>query len=428
MRVSRSNEPGWTQDGRPDRIRIRDSPLEAEVTDSTTLDLGSDFGYVRSAELQSRFEDAGEFLLENDGWRNPTTGRNELRADLVLEGCGVKAPGLVGAVVALSEAGYSIRAVAGTSAGAVTASLVAGLVQSGQPLNALLRLALTLDFKKFMPNGKMHELFERATGRVGTMVADAALLTERTGLYSGDYLVEWLGPLLHDELGIRTFADLKLRPEDDPDMSVAPGRDYRLVVLTSDITRGRLARLPWDYPLYGHDPDEQDPVAAVRASMSIPFVFEPVHFESRETTVAVTGPGGVATSVHYAAGSHTWVDGALLEKFPIHAFDRVDGGAPRWPTIGVKLSRWETEVPAHEPCESALAVAMHCLRTAMNEWDVNALRERTAARTIFVDSAGLATTDFDVPRERQYELFLNGVRVASEFIINAAAAGGIPRS
>ena len=398
------------------------------MTDSTTLALDADFGYVRNAEEQRRFDDAAQSLCESDGWLNPATGRKELRADLVLEGCGVKAPGLVGAVMALGEAGYSFRAVAGTSAGAVTASMVAGLSQSGLPLKNLLRFGLTLDFKKFMPNGKTHELFERATGRVGTMLADAALLSERTGLYSGDYLAEWLGPILHEQLGISTFADLKISEADDPDMSLAPGRNYRLVVLTSDITRGQLARLPWDYPLYGHDPDGQDPVDAVRASMSIPFVFEPVHFTSREATVQVPGPGGVTTTVHYGAGTHTWVDGALLEKFPIHAFDRVDGRAPRWPTIGVKLSRLETEVPARPPCDSALAVAMHCLRTAMNEWDANALHERTAARTIFVDNAGLATTDFDVPKDRQYELFLNGVRAASDFVIASAAAGGVPRT
>ena len=398
------------------------------MTDSTTLALESDLGYHRSKESQRRFDDAAQSLRASDGWLNPATGRKELRADLVLEGCGVKAPGLVGAVMALSEAGYSVRAVAGTSAGAVTASLVAALAQAGQSMSRLLRFALTLDFQEFMPSGKAHQLFERATGRLGTVLADAAILTDRTGLYSGDYLESWLRPLLHDELGVRTFADLKLSADEDPEISLAPGRDYRLVVLTSDITRGQLARLPWDYARYGQDPDAQDPVSAVRASMSIPFIFEPVHFESKDARVPVTGPGGVATMVHYAAGTNTWVDGALLQKFPINAFDRVDGRTLRWPTIGIKLSRMETEVPAREPCGTALEVAMQCLRTTMNEWDVNSVHERTAARTIFVDNAGISTTDFDVSKQRQHELFLNGVIAATNFVIDSAAAGGVPRS
>jgi NTE family protein len=398
------------------------------MTDTITLDRDDPRGYRRTDEDQARFEAAAESLRVGDGWTNPTTGRSELRADLVLEGCGVKASGLVGAVMALAEAGYSIRAVAGTSAGAVVASLVAGITQAGQPMSSLLEHALTLDFQRFMmPNGKVHGFFDRITGRVGTVLADAAMLTEKTGLYSGDYLEDWLGPILHDQLGVKTFADLKLT-SDDPEVSLAPGRDYRLVVMTSDITRGQVARLPWDYPLYGHDPDTEDPVKAVRASMSIPFIFEPVHFVAREATVTVAGPGGVATPVHYAAGTHTRVDGALLENFPIHAFDRVDAQPPRWPTIGVRLSSLRTEVPAGEACGSALEVAMHCLKATMNDWDANSLRERTAGRTIYVDNAGLSATDFDVPRSRQYDLFLNGARAASDFVLASAAAGGVPRT
>jgi NTE family protein len=47
------------------------------------------------------------------------------KADLVLEGGGVKGIGLLGAVLVLADAGYSFPRVAGTSAGAIVASLVA---------------------------------------------------------------------------------------------------------------------------------------------------------------------------------------------------------------------------------------------------------------------------------------------------------------
>lgn len=45
--------------------------------------------------------------------------RAGLRADLVLEGGGIKGIALVGAVTALAEAGYAFPRIAGTSAGAV---------------------------------------------------------------------------------------------------------------------------------------------------------------------------------------------------------------------------------------------------------------------------------------------------------------------
>jgi NTE family protein len=48
-----------------------------------------------------------------------------LKADVVLEGGGVKGIVLVGALVALTEAGYQLNRISGTSAGAIVGSLVA---------------------------------------------------------------------------------------------------------------------------------------------------------------------------------------------------------------------------------------------------------------------------------------------------------------
>lgn len=398
---------------------------DADASGSTWL-AATPHGYERSGDLQRRFEAAAATLRRLDGWPNPARGgERELRCDLVLEGCGAKAAGLVGAVLALNEAGYAVRAVAGTSAGAVVACLVASIAQSGREMTSLLGYSRSLDFTRFMPEGKVHGFFERA-GRVGDAIADAAILVGRDGVYSGDYLEEWLRPILR-ELGVSTFADLRLGDEVDAERSMGAGRDYRLLVHVSDITRGRLVRLPWDYPAYGHDPDREDPVEAVRASMSIPFIFEPVHFASREALVEVPAPGGGTRSLHFAAGRQTWVDGALLSKFPVHAFDRADGGPSRWPTIGVRLSSWQSEYPATEACDSALDVALHCLRTVMSEWDDLAAHERVDARTVFVDNAGVATTDFDISRELNDRLFLNGVEAATRFVIDAAAAGGVAR-
>jgi hypothetical protein len=47
-------------------------------------------------------------------------------------------------------------------------------------------------------------------------------------------------------LGVHTFGDLRRDdPGDDP--ALAPSQRYRLVVTTTDVTRGRLLRRPWDY-------------------------------------------------------------------------------------------------------------------------------------------------------------------------------------
>ena len=80
--------------------------------------------------------------------------------------------------------------------------------------------------------------------------------------------------------------------------------------MTSDVTRGRLVRLPWDYPKYGLDADDQLVADAVRASMSIPFFYEPQRF---------TGATSGRRSTSFM------VDGGMLSNFPIEVFDRTDG-------------------------------------------------------------------------------------------------------
>jgi len=390
-----------------------------------TLDASQPFGYRRPEALQETFDAAKESLLRDDGWPNPDKNDElELVADLALEGGGVKGIGLVGAVLVLSEAGYRFRGVAGTSAGAIAASLIAALTKAAQPMVRLKEFMDSMQFSKFMPEGRLHSFLDHEGGKVGSLVADAAILTHRMGLYPGTYLEEWLGPKLND-LGVTTFDHLRLPP--DKGQSLPPGHEYSLVVHTSDITRGQLVRLPWDYPNYGVRPDDMDVLGAVRASMSIPFFFEPVTFPARPADVDVPAPDGRPVPRHYDGGTVTWVDGGMLRNFPIHTFDRVEGDS-RWPTIGIKLSSLQTQFPPTVSCESAIAVAVHCLRTMMNEWDAYSVDASTAGRTIFVDNGGLTATDFNLTPDQQTMLFLNGVSAATQFIIAMSQNRHVPRN
>ena len=391
------------------------------------MDRDSACGYRRSPNAQATFDEAASRLREVDGWLG-SDGERTLVADLALEGGGVKGIGLVGAVLVLAEAGYSFRCVAGTSAGAIAATLIAAISKSGGTLEDLRGYLGSLDFNQFVREGKVHRILDYVGGRAGSLAVDAATLSHKMGLYSGDYLGEWLTPILHGELGVRTFGDLRLTVEDDPGMSVPVGHDYRLLVHTSDITRGQLVHLPWDYRLYGSESDPQDVVTAVRASMSIPFFFEPVTFSAQSADVAVPGPSGRPIAQHYEAGTVTWVDGGMLRNFPINAFDRADGAPPRWPTIGIKLSSLQTKFPATKGCESSLAVGLHCLHTLLNEWDAYAVDEATAARTIFVDNGGLTATEFELTQDQQDMLFLNGVQAATSFVVEMSEAGRVPRT
>lgn len=376
--------------------------------------------HYRDGESQAAFESSVAKLWAQDSWLNPRSRQRELNADLVLEGGGVKGIGLAGAICTLAEAGYRFPRAAGTSAGAIAAVLVAAVQKSGQPMSVLHDYLSDIDYPQFMDPAPAGHLLEKLAGEI----RDIYQLVSRGGLYTGDYLGTWLGGKL-DECDVHTWADLAITTEDDPDMDLPDGQRYRAVVHVSDITRGTLARLPWDYQQsYGLPADDQKVVSSVRASMSIPFFFVPVRthtFPAQENL-----PGN--KPIRFDGGTVTWVDGGMLMNFPIGAFDRSDGKPARWPTIGIKLSAAPGRQPADTPVDNALDEGYRCIKTMTSEWDRYHIDSESANRTIFVPNDGIAATQFDLTKEQQATLFGNGVRAATEFLIKCAHRGGVPRS
>jgi len=314
------------------------------------------------------------------------TDLTRLNADLVLEGGGVKGLGLVGAVTALHEAGYAFPRVAGSSAGAIVASLVAALQAAGEPVDRLDEIVRAVDLRRLPDLGGL--------GRV-PVVGRALALLVHDGMHEGRYLEDFLTGAL-GELGVRTFGDLVV-PDDDPAAEgLPPGRRSRLVVTVSDLSRSRLARLPWDLPDYGAD--ELSVARAVRASAAIPFFFRPV----RRPT-----PTGTAT----------WVDGALLSNFPVELFDRSDSADPRWPTFGVRLTTRPPTPPVTRRVEGPLAIGFAALDTLLTDQGSAYLDDRcTVERTVFVPTDGVSIVDFDIDEATSERLRVAGESAAREFL------------
>ncbi len=328
-----------------------------------------------------------------------TTPTAPRRADLVLEGGGVKGIALVGAVTALDEAGYSFPRVAGSSAGAIVACLVAALTSAGEPVSRLTEVMRTVDYRKFRDTGGLGRL---------PVVGRALSLLVRDGLYDGRYLEDFLTGAL-GELGVRTFGDLRL-PASDPALEgMAHGRGYRLVVTVSDLSRRRLARLPWDFPSYDVDPDAQSVAHAVRASAAIPFFFRPV----RQAT---------------SAGEATWVDGGLLSNFPVDLFDRADNLEPRWPTFGVRLTTRPPTPPVTRSVDNPVEIALAALDTLLTDQG-NAFLEDpcTVERTVFVPTSEVSVVDFDLDRETQERLYSSGRAAVADFLPGWDFAGHVTR-
>jgi NTE family protein len=307
-------------------------------------------------------------------------------ADLVLEGGGVKGIALVGALSVLEERGYEFKRVAGTSAGAIVGSLVAAGVSAAE----LKDIMHSVDYLKFQDGSAWETL----------LVGKAASLILDKGIYEGNYLKNWLGEILAKHQ-VHTFADL---PYGDTERPPSPDKAFRLVVMTSDISSGCLRRLPWDYDHYGRDRPAQPVVDAVRASMSIPFFYEPVRLQT-------------------ADGEESWlVDGGMLSNFPIDAFDAPAGTEPRWPTFGIKLSMRPDALegaPKHA-VKGVVSLSLAMLNTMTGFYDRMHIDDPGAtARTIFIDTGKVKATDFDLDDHTRDWLFENGRRAAVNFLDGA---------
>ncbi len=298
-------------------------------------------------------------------------------ADLVLEGGGVKGIGLVGALAALEERGWEPACVAGTSAGAITAALLA----AGYRSEELRKMLLELDFHAFEDRGWEDRI---PGGELLSILKDK-------GVFEGDHLHEWMAGLLAEK-GVRTFADLRNAAEAEDEQ-----RRYRLRVIASDVTGRRLLALPQDATHIGLDPDELGVADAVRMSMSIPLFFEPV-----------------------SVNGHLIVDGGLLSNFPVWLFDS-HGRAPRWPTFGLLLVEPEPRKSVAHRLEDGdggglIDFLKAIAQTVLEAHDRLYIEQADFARTIPIPTLGVRTTEFDLPHDRALELYDSGHKAAEDFL------------
>jgi NTE family protein len=315
-----------------------------------------------------------------------------LKADLVLEGGGVKGIALVGAIEVLEKAGYRFPRVAGTSAGAIVGSLVAARV----PAAELKQIMDSTDYRRFQDEGPL----QRFTGPAGDVMA---MLVEK-GLYEGNYLVEYLRGHLGNAR-VNTFADVPLDP--DPESHLRGDEAFRLVVMSADVSRRRLAHLPWDYHLYGLTPAEQEIALAVRASMSIPFFFEPYKLTWQEQL-----PDGKTKET-----TNLFVDGGMLSNFPVSVFDRPVGEEPRWPTFGIKLSARQKNKSLAREVGGPIGYCLAMLGTLCTFYDaMHVDRADVQDRTIFVDTMDVKATDFELDENTQKLLYDKGRTAAEQFL------------
>jgi NTE family protein len=319
------------------------------------------------------------------------TSPPEPRVDLVFEGGGVKGIALAGAFAEIARRGFEPQCVAGTSAGAITAALVAA-GYTGEELVQL--VTRDMHFQSFADRPRLHEL-----GALG----EAIEVAKHRGIHSGDYFLGWMRERLAAK-GIHRFGDLR-----DPDAS-QENRSYRLQVIASDVSDHSMLVLPRDAHRLGIEADELGVAEAVRMSMSIPIFFVPV----------------MHTNPH-SGHVHMIVDGGLLSNFPVWLFDCPGEAPPRFPTFGVALIapasvnplggvEPESQADAAVEPPSFVGYVKALAQTALEAHDRFFIEEQNFARTIPVPTLGVHTTDFGITPGRADALAAAGTQAAARFL------------
>jgi len=320
-----------------------------------------------------------------------TTANTEKYVDLVCEGGGVKGIGLVGAISVLEERGYQPQNIAGTSAGAIVATLLA----SGYSAADLKEIILDLDFNRFKD-----PTWEMRIPLAGSLLSILA----HQGLYKGDYFHELMRHYLEAK-GVHTFRDLI-----HPDPTDDPRYRYKVQVIASDVTGRELLVLPRDAPKLGIDPDDLKVADAVRMSMSIPVFFTPVRVRK-----------------------HLIVDGGMLSNFPVWLFD--SDGLPAWPTFGLKLvepdprtpisERLPDDLQPHSGIGALVDYAKGLVATMTEFYDRLYLEKDTFVRTIAIPTLGISSTEFNLSRAQALQLYEAGRTAAEQFLSTWNFAGYI---
>jgi len=216
------------------------------------------------------------------------------------------------------------------------------------------------------------------------------------GLHDSSYIETFVREKLQTK-GVHTFGDLLVQgQEQHPDLF----QRYRLTVIVSDITQGRIVRLPHDAHLYGIDPNALDVARAVRMSASIPFFFIPLQ---------LTDANGIQSCI---------VDGGLLSNFPLFLFEHtsiIQENA--LPTFGFQLVNTSQQsvfsTGSNMPCGiDMLKALMHTMLSAHDKLYIN---DEAFAHTIAIPTYGISSTQFTLTKEQVQQLYEGGKAAAAAF-------------
>lgn len=309
--------------------------------------------------------------------------------NLVFEGGGVKGIAYCGALEILESKGIlnNVSRVAGTSAGAITA----GLLAVGFTNDEIFNLLKQTSFSSFMDS------------RWG-FIRDAIGLFFKFGWYKGKKFQQWFETQIEKKTGNKNFAFKDLQ---EAVSNKKPGFKELAVAGTNLSTQTT--------EIFSWETTPEIPIAnAIRISMSIPLFFYIVNYKE-----------------------FRYVDGGLYYNYPINIFDNVkylsdkkfgkeidydprEGAIYNCQTLGLRVdtkkeikSVFENTPP--QPIKSIKDYMGALIGGYMEGMNKIHLHENDWHRTIYIDSLGVKTTQFDLDDKTIKDLVDSGKKGAKKY-------------
>jgi NTE family protein len=367
--------------------------------------------------------------------------------DLVLEGGGVLGMALVGYIYILEQMDIRFLGLGGTSAGSIITLLMACDKVENAKSEWIIDELSKVDFRDFLDfhNGdkdadKLVSLIQNNSGKLRRYFDLISLLDnfrdakKKFGLVKGEVFRKWLKSVIGKQRengmnGIKTLKDLKeIRntvPEGfkkregtfDWDKFTFDEKCSRVAIIAADITTETKVEFPRMAELYWRDPDEVNPVDFVRASMSIPFLFNPfeingiVHDKElwQKWEKEINFNGHIPECVRF-------IDGGIISNFPINIFHRVNS-LPTRPTFGVKLGDDRDEINMIDSIYSLVIATFSTARHSLDNDYIENNRDYEKLVT-YINTKRHNWLNFNMTEEEKISLFAEGAEAAGNFLNN----------
>lgn len=363
--------------------------------------------------------------------------------NLIFKGGGIKGIGYIEAIDELQKYLHlsDIERVGGTSAGAITALLIS----LGFSTKEMQTMMSGFDYKKFMDEDSSFHVRDKLLKAAAKPPADSSffsscipacsaaspispVVTSRLfnglGIFEGKAFLEWTQNCI--SLSTRdpnlTFGELHKLKLKDP-------RFKDLYVVGVNLNTS----LP---EVFSYETHPDVVIAhAIRISMSIPYVFKP-HLLFRKTA-----SGEIIPDVK----GHLYVDGGLVANYPIDIFDKIKYVDPASPVPDAKIFNEQTlgfslvckeqkdfltsiafpggtleeerpDAPLHyKEIKSITTLTKALLYSIYEQEEHNHVRSGDPVRTIYIDTCGVGTLEFDIPPEKKDAILRSGREAVTDY-------------